>query len=96
MMRKLLISTLVLVILVALGGVAFRELRQRWDAPLLIPEEGFVLTIAQGDSLRSVADTLHSAGVLVHPRLLILYGRWTGMDQTIKRGEYRLLPEINR
>ena len=94
MMRKLLISTLVLVILVALGGVAFRELRQRWDAPLLISEEGFVLTIAQGDSLRSVADTLHSAGVLVHPRLLILYGRWTGMDQTMKRGEYRLLPGL--
>ena len=95
MMRKLLVSTLLLVMLAVLGGVIFRELRQRWDAPLLIPEEGFVLTIVQGESLRSVADTLHKAGILVHPRLLILYSRWTGMDQAIKRGEYLLLPEIN-
>ncbi|MFL3655337.1 MAG: hypothetical protein ACJ04P_09715, partial [Halioglobus sp.] len=83
MMRKLLVSTLLLVMLAVLGGVIFRELRQRWDAPLLIPEEGFVLTIVQGESLRSVADTLHKAGILVHPRLLILYSRWTGMDQAI-------------
>lgn len=91
MIQKLLLSTLLLVML---GGVAFIELRQRWDAPLLVPEAGFVLTIAQGDSLRSVANDLNNVGILVHPSLLILYGRWTGMDQTIKRGEYRLFPGL--
>ena len=85
---------LLLLLLMVLGGIGYGELQQRWEAPLLIPEQGFVLTIDKGDSLRSVADTLHRAGLLVHPSLLILYSRWTGMDQQIKRGEYRLSPEI--
>ncbi len=94
MIRKLFLSTLVLVMLTLLGSLTLKELRQRWDAPLLVPEEGFVVTIVQGDSLRSVVRNLHSAGILVHPSLLLLYGRWSGMDQTIKRGEYRLLPKL--
>ncbi|MDG2047333.1 MAG: endolytic transglycosylase MltG [Halioglobus sp.] len=91
MIQKLLVSALMLVIL---GGLAFSELRQQWDAPLLIPEAGFVLTIEQGDSLRSVANNLNNMGILAHPSLLIFYGRWTGIDQAIKRGEYRLLPGL--
>jgi UPF0755 protein len=68
------------------------ELRHRWAAPLLIPEDGFTFVVEQGDSLRKVVDKLHGAGVLACPRLVMLYGRWTGLDQQIKRGEY-LLPQ---
>ena len=85
---------LLMLAVVILGGITFGELKQRWNAPLVIPEQGFVLEIAQGSSLRSVADTLHRAGILVNPSLLIVYSRWTGMDQEIKRGEYRLLPGL--
>jgi UPF0755 protein len=46
--------------------------------------------VASGDSLRAIAAELHAAGVLEHPLLLRAYGRWTGLDQQIKRGEYRL------
>jgi UPF0755 protein len=66
-------------------------LRNRWAAPLMIPEQGFILTVAQGDSLQTVVDSLNTAGVLTYPRLVIMYGRWTGLDQQIKPGEY-LLP----
>jgi UPF0755 protein len=31
--------------------------------------------------------------VLPYPDLVRLYGRWTGLDQQIKRGEYRLPPQ---
>ncbi len=33
---------------------------------------------------------LYEQGVVSHPRLLLAYGRWTGLDEQIKRGEYRL------
>jgi UPF0755 protein len=84
-------ALVLLVILAVLGAAVAGELQRRWAEPLTIPEQGFLLTIAQGDSLHSVVDTLHKAGVLAYPKLLILYGRWTGLDQKIKRGEY-LLP----
>jgi UPF0755 protein len=87
-------AAVLLLMVVILGAVAVDELRQRWAAPLLIPEEGFSLTIAQGESLRTVVGTLHEAGVLAYPNLLILYGRWTGLDQQIKRGEYLLPPNL--
>ena len=92
MIRKLLLLMLVL----GVGGaLAVQELRKRWAAALVIPADGFVLTIEQGDSLRTVVDGLHEAGVVPYPDLVVLHARWTGADQQIKRGEYRLPPGIN-
>ena len=92
MLRKFFIAVLVLGVV---GALALRELRERWAEELNIPADGFVLTIAQGDSLRTVVDALHAAGVVPFPDLLVLYGRWTGADQQIKRGEYRLQQGLN-
>lgn len=88
-MRRL---TLALVALLLLGWAALHEVHQRWEQPLAIPPEGFAMTVAAGDSLRAVANRLHAQGPMPYPNLLILYGRWSGLDQQIKRGEY-LLPE---
>ncbi len=84
---------LVLVLLAGLGAAVGAQYLQRlWEEPLAIPEEGHALSIAPGESLSSVARQLHEQGVLpFHPRLLQAYGRWTGLDARIKRGEY-LLP----
>lgn len=90
-MRKL---ALPLVVVVLLGAVAVGELRERWTAPLDIPGEGYLLTIEPGDSLHTVVDRLHESGVLPHPDMALLYGRWTGQDQKIKRGEYLLHPGL--
>lgn len=78
--------------LAILTAFSVGELRHRWAAPLLIPEDGFTFVVEQGDSLGKVVDKLHGAGVLQYPRMVSLYGRWTGLDQQIKQGEY-LLPE---
>lgn len=89
MIRKLLLLVLLLCLLSVLG---LQEIRRRWEAVLPIPAGGFQLTVAEGDSLRAVAGKLQRAGVLETPLLVTLYGRWTGIDQDIKQGEY-LLPE---
>lgn len=89
MMRKLLL----LLLLLALGALlALQEIQRRWQQPLSIPAQGHTLTVAAGDTLRSVVTTLHQADILAFPELVVLYGRWTGLDQQIKRGEYLLPP----
>lgn len=90
-MRKIIVS---LVVLVALGIFAMAELQRRWEEPLSISEEGFVLAIEQGDSLKTIVDKLYHDDVLKYPTLVILYGRWTGLDQQIKKGEYLLPPNL--
>lgn len=81
---------LLFIVMAVLGAIAIGELRQRWAEPLVIPETGFNFLVEPGDSLRTVAELLHKAGVLHHPELAILWGRWTGLDQQIKPGEYVL------
>ncbi len=92
MIRRLLLVFLLLV----LGSIlALQELERRWRAPLLLPADGVVLVVAQGESLRAVANRLYEDGVLPYPNLLIAYGRWTGIDQQIKHGEYLLVDPLN-
>lgn len=73
-----------------LAAYSIGDLRHRWAAPLPVPEDGVTVVVEQGDSLRKVVRKLHDAGMLACPRLVLLYGRWTGLDQRIKRGEYFL------
>jgi len=89
--RRLLV---LLLLAVALGTLAGRELLRFWEEPLRVPEDGLYFTVQQGDSLANIAAKLREEGVLSHPRLLTLYGRFTGRDQAIKRGEY-LIPEFS-
>ncbi|MEE4146725.1 MAG: endolytic transglycosylase MltG [Halieaceae bacterium] len=92
MIRKLLLIILLLV----LGGIlAWQELERRWQAPLSLPADGMVLVVAQGESLRAVANRLYEDGVLPYPKLLVAFGRWTGIDQQIKHGEYLLIDPLD-
>jgi len=90
--RKLLLIFLLL----ALGCIlALQELERRWQEPLALPADGLAVVVAQGESLRAVANRLHGEGVLPYPNLLIAYGRWTGIDQQIKHGEYLLVDPLD-
>ena len=86
-MTRLLAAVALMLIIVGLSAI---EVEKRWKAPLNLPPEGYTLTVAAGDSLRSVSTQLAADGVLAFPFILRAYGRWTGLDQQIKRGEYRL------
>jgi UPF0755 protein len=90
--KKLLLA-LVLVAVTAVAAV--NELQRRWLAPLAIPPAGYSLTIAAGSHLGGITRTLAGDGVLADPWMLRLYGRWSGADQQIKRGEYLLPAGIN-
>lgn len=87
---------MILRLLLVMGAVAlvialaFAEVRARWEAPLQITGDDVALEVVPGDSLAVVAARLHKQGVLPYPRLLTWYGRWSGQDQRIKTGEYRV------
>ncbi len=87
-MRRALAVTVVLVLLGLAATAA--ELWRRWEQPLNLPADGRMFEVREGDSLSAVAGRLAEAGVLSHPRLLIAYGRLTGQDASLQRGEYRL------
>ncbi|MEH6609982.1 MAG: endolytic transglycosylase MltG [Halioglobus sp.] len=86
-MRRLLAATLLLLLLL---GAAAAQVKSQWEKELAVPAGGYFFTVEAGDSLAGVAERLQSAGILEQPVLLRAYGRWTGVDQQIKRGEYRL------
>jgi len=81
-----------LAVIGALAATAAWELQRRWSAPLNIGDEGYILTVDAGETLRSVAEQLQRDGVFADPWLLRGYGRWSGADQNIRRGEYRVPP----
>jgi peptidoglycan lytic transglycosylase G len=91
-MRRVLLG-LALVAVIASTWVGLEVLRW-WEEPLRVPEGGYLLQVGAGQSLGGLADELNQAGVLSHPLLLKLYGRTSGLDQQVKRGEY-LVPEFS-
>jgi UPF0755 protein len=85
LLRLLAVAAAVLALLVS---AALWQLRKEWSQLLDISGEGYTLTIAQGDSLRTVASRLQRDGVMAHTWMLRAYGRWSGLDQQVKPGEY--------
>ena len=83
---------LVLIVSMIIVGLTAVELERRWKSALAIPSGGLHLLVSPGDSLRGIANRLHAQGVVPYPRLLLIHGRWSGLDREIKQGEY-LLPQ---
>lgn len=88
-MRRLLV---LLLLLALLACAAVLELKRRWQQPLAIAGDGLMFQVERGDSLRRIARRLAEQGVLAEPGLLIAYGRITGQDASLRRGEYRIPP----
>lgn len=85
---------IVLLFALAVAGlIAGREIVRLWEEPLNIPDRGYTLNVESGDTLTHVARSLHREGVLAHPQLLTTYGRITGLDAQVQRGEY-LVPQF--
>lgn len=83
------------VVLVALATAAFAGYRtvETWLAtPLEIEGDALSLEIPRGQALAATAAELADRGVLKHPRWLQAYARYTGADQRIHAGEYRISP----
>ena len=77
-------------ILVAAGLALGLWVRTVWQAPLTVPDAGYVLRIEAGSSLGQIAEKLRRDGVLRTPTLFKAVARLSGEDARILRGEYRL------
>ncbi len=97
-MRTFAKVAVLLALIVAIAG-AFAAYQFLWVWPaktLAAPRE---ITIAKGESFRSVVDQLAAAGIVRNATAMLLYGQFTGDARRIKPGDYEFkggerIPEV--
>jgi UPF0755 protein len=57
--------------------------------------EEIAIDIAPGSSLRTISKQLAADGVITHPLYLVVLGRYLGLDNKIKAGEYHVPGDVN-
>jgi UPF0755 protein len=85
-MKRLVVCVVVLILLAG-GGVYWAWGELQTPAPL--PPGGAMVSVAPGESFRSVCARLQSTGVVRNGWLLRLWARWQGLDRLIRNGDYR-------
>lgn len=68
------------------------EYRAFMEDPVNLPNGRIYYTIPSGASLRWIAQNLAQRSILPHASHLVWYARWSGKGQSIKTGEYELVP----
>jgi len=71
-------------------GAGIARVLDRWQQPATLPDAGYTLTVGAGESLATLSRRLEADGIIDNALLLDLYGRYTGLDERIHRGEYHL------
>lgn len=71
-----------------LGAALVADIDKKLDQPMALPPGGALLSVARGDTLRSIARELVREGWIATPLHLALLGRFTGDAQRIKTGEF--------
>ena len=87
MIKRFTIALSFLALIIFFAGAKTLQL---WAQPLSLPADGLQITIESGERFRDVTDKLERQAILKYPHLLLLYAKWTGLDERIKRGEYHL------
>ena len=91
-MRKLIRILLIAIplVLATVAGGAY------WLAnkPLQLPNDPLEFRITPGSGMRGVARDMASAGLPVHPELMVALARWMRVDTAIKAGSYEIRSEI--
>src|SRR5512139_1726076 len=83
-----------LALLLAGGGGTWWAWRTL-HTPMAPATPGIVVVVPSGENFRAVADRLHAAGVIAHPLLLRAYARLTGLDRSVRCGEFRFAEPIS-
>lgn len=91
-MLKRVIVVVSLAAVIAIFASSAKYLKHQWQRPLNVESDGYHLVIGPGQTLRSVVARLEADGIYRNGWMLSRYGRWTGLDQQIKRGEYLVPP----
>jgi UPF0755 protein len=58
------------------------------DTPLAVPDEGLVLNVTPGTTLKRLSSELAGKGVLNQPDFLYWHARWENLAHRIRAGEY--------
>lgn len=83
--------------LLLISLVSFIVLLWFWKSFLVSPlsvNKSQVFYVPPGSSIYSISQSLHSKGILAHPRLFILLTKLKGQEKKLKTGEYQLNPGI--
>ena len=81
-MRRLLV---VFALILIIAGLTAMEVRKRWETPLNLPPQGYTLTVAAGDSLRSVSTSTSKARPPESIRSMIGHARFLFSDTDMRR-----------
>jgi UPF0755 protein len=90
LLRRSLAALLVLALIAAAAAALYA--RHWLSQPLPIGPGPVVVEVQPGQSLTAVARELAARGLVAHPRLLALYGRFTGADSRMHSGEFAIAP----
>ncbi len=88
-----LIAGLLLLALIAGGGVLFLKGLRSLDEPVSL-HAALVFTVQPKSSFARVANELAAQGVIGQPRAWVWYARFKGLASAVKAGEYQIEPGI--
>jgi UPF0755 protein len=88
--RRTLLALLAIAVLVIAAGALY--VRHWLAQPLAIGDEPAIVEVQPGQTLTAVARELAARGLLAHPQLLALYGRFIGADSRMHAGEFSIKP----
>jgi len=93
-MKRLIVKiTAISAVLIIIAGIWFAvDINKFRNAPIDVEGEGLYYEVKAGDNLTRVSKNLFLAGVINHPRYLVLLGKITGTANQIKTGEYLFKP----
>ncbi len=95
-MKKILIGFFITLLIVAASGAGFILYLQHFaltPAKLPVHNDGHLITINRGDSLRHVAEKLESASVITNRHLFVILARYREDHKKIKTGEYEFFAQ---
>jgi len=87
---RTLLAALAIAVIVLAGGALYA--RHWLSQPLPLGAAPIVIEVQPGQSLTAVTRDLAARGLVRHPRLLALYGRFTGVDSRMRAGEFSIKP----
>ena len=88
-MTKRILLVALLLSAVAVGASILR-LTSAWNQALVLPQEGGLITVAQGESLSRVLARAEDNQWLTQSSWVGVVARWHGLDQQIQAGEFAL------
>ncbi|MDP7408553.1 MAG: endolytic transglycosylase MltG [Luminiphilus sp.] len=88
MTKRVLLLTLMLTAMAV--GAGMLRLTTAWNQALVLPPEGVLITVAQGESLSRVLARAENNQWLMRSSWVGVVARWHGLDERIQAGEFAL------